>query len=98
MQENWVDEVQDTSLGWGFVIRDDNGKPRLTVGYPSKEDAEAAHAQPWLHSLMQCAFTGGHRCSLNSVMRSGAGPTTSRRIGPWLRTNAATWKTKTSYG
>ena len=31
--------------GWGFVIYDDMGKPRLTLSYAEKTDAEAGHVQ-----------------------------------------------------
>jgi len=30
--------------GWGFVIYDDIGKPRLTLSYLEKKDAEAGYA------------------------------------------------------
>jgi hypothetical protein len=29
--------------GWGFVIYDDSGKPRLTLSYSDKKDAEAGY-------------------------------------------------------
>jgi hypothetical protein len=29
--------------GWGFVISDDMGNPRLTLSYSEKEDAEDGH-------------------------------------------------------
>jgi hypothetical protein len=38
-----VTDGQDFS-GWGFVIYDDRGEPRLTLSYSDKEDAEAGHA------------------------------------------------------
>ena len=30
--------------GWGFIIYDDLEKPRLTLSYSNKDDAEAGHA------------------------------------------------------
>jgi hypothetical protein len=42
-----VDKVQRVTdgvvfSGWGFVIRDDLNKPRLTLSYVNEKDAEAA--------------------------------------------------------
>jgi len=42
-----VDPVQSVShghefFGWGFVIRDDTNRPRLTLCYSKQTDAEAA--------------------------------------------------------
>jgi formylmethanofuran dehydrogenase subunit E len=31
--------------GWGFVIYDDVGKPRLTLSHAEETDAEAGHVQ-----------------------------------------------------
>jgi hypothetical protein len=43
--------------GWGFVIYDDRGEPRLTLSYSDKKDAELGHAQ------VEAAFaqSSGHR-------------------------------------
>jgi hypothetical protein len=39
-----ITDGQDFS-GWGFVIYDDMGKPRLTLSYADKKDAEDGHTQ-----------------------------------------------------